>query len=73
MLTAAIASLGIESMESWNFTLAVFGILGIGIANVVGAFTCSMLVALRAREVKAVQRQKIYRAFLHRIFKRSVR
>ncbi len=70
MLAAATMSLGTSVFTSWNFYLCCLGIGAIGIANIAGAFLCSMLVALRARNVRAPQRSKIYRLFWKRIFER---
>ncbi len=73
MITAAIFSLGIDSLWSWEFFWVFLGILGIGFCNVTSAFFCSMFVALRARDVEASQRSRIYRLFWRKVFKRPQR
>jgi site-specific recombinase len=70
MLASAAMSIGTEVFSSWDFYLCCLGVVAIGICNIAGAFLCSMLVALRARNVKAPQRSKIYRLFWKRIFER---
>ena len=61
-LTAAVLELGWSSFATASMWLAISGIFAIGILNVGTAFFCSMVVAVRARRVKAPERSLIYTA-----------
>jgi len=66
-LVAASASLGWQVLTMPVFWLAVSGIVVIGVLNVGVAFTCAMLLALRAREIPTRIRRVVFRAVLRRI------
>jgi len=61
--------LGIKSLSTWDFWLAIVGIVFCGFLNVSVAFAMSMLVAIRARRIETPQRNQIYRAVLARLRK----
>ncbi|MEO8598923.1 MAG: preprotein translocase subunit TatB, partial [bacterium] len=60
-LTAAVTSLGWETMLSSQFWLAAAGIALIGILNVGVAFSCAFALAMRARNVPARVRRMVLR------------
>ncbi|MBK9321797.1 MAG: site-specific recombinase [Bdellovibrionaceae bacterium] len=66
-LSAAVVSLGLESLGTWDFWLAVLGIIFCGILNVLVAFSLSMFVAIRARRIKTPERKLIYHALISRL------
>lgn len=68
-LASAVVTLGIQSLSSWEFWLAVIGIIFCGFLNVTVAFAMSMFVAIRARRIKTPQRNQIYSAVLARVRK----
>ena len=72
-VTAAALQLGPDIFLTPDFLLAVAGLLAIASGNVVTAFIFSMFVALRAREVQAPERSKIYRSFWSRVFQNPLR
>jgi site-specific recombinase len=65
-LTAAVMSLGWDTLATPEFWLAVGGIAIIGLLNVGVAFSCALALALRAREVPA----RIKRVVLRTVWKR---
>lgn len=65
-LTAAVMSLGWDTLATPEFWLAVGGIAIIGLLNVGVAFSCAFALALRAREVPA----RIKRVVLRTVWKR---
>lgn len=65
-LTAAASSIGWNIVGSLEFWLAVGGIVAIGILNVGVAFSCALILALRAREVPARIRRLVFRTVLRR-------
>jgi site-specific recombinase len=66
LLTAAVGSLGWGVMATRPFWLAVTGIFAIGVMNVSVSFALAMLVAIRARAIRAPERHAIYSAILKR-------
>lgn len=68
-LASAVVSLGVGSLSTWEFWLAVIGIMACGFLNVTVAFSMAMWVAIRARRVETPQRNQIYRAVLARLIK----
>jgi len=68
-LASAVVTLGIKSLSTWDFWLAIVGIVFCGFLNVSVAFAMSMLVAIRARRIETPQRNQIYRAVLARLRK----
>ncbi len=68
-LAAAAASLGTSVFLAPEFWFSVVGILGIGTLNLTVAFSLSLLVAIRARNVKAPGRKMIYHAVWERVRK----
>ncbi|RYZ72307.1 MAG: hypothetical protein EOP09_03390 [Proteobacteria bacterium] len=66
-LTGSMVSLGLEAFKTWEFWLAVIGILVCGFLNVLVAFSMSMFVAIRARKIKTPERELIYRALRERL------
>jgi site-specific recombinase len=65
-LAAAASSIGWNVLGSMEFWLAVGGIVTIGILNVGVAFSCALMLALRAREVPARIRRLVFRTVLRR-------
>jgi len=68
-LASAVVSLGAACLSTWDFWLAVLGIMVCGFLNVTVAFSMAMLVAIRARRIKTPQRNQIYTAVLARLRK----
>ncbi|MBC7371329.1 MAG: site-specific recombinase [Bdellovibrionaceae bacterium] len=66
-LTGSVVSLGVEAFQTWEFWLAVAGIIVCGFLNVLVAFSMSMFVAIRARKIKTPERDLIYRALIERL------
>ncbi|MBC7513323.1 MAG: site-specific recombinase [Herminiimonas sp.] len=64
--TEAIVTLGWQSFATPEVWLAAFGIFFIGLLNVGVAFACSLLLALRARDVPARVRRLVFRTMLRR-------
>ena len=65
-LTAAVMSLGWDTLATPEFWFAGAGIAVIGLLNVGVAFTCALALALRAREVPA----RVKRVVLRTVWKR---
>ncbi|MBS1969832.1 MAG: site-specific recombinase [Bdellovibrionales bacterium] len=68
-LASAVVTLGVASLSTPDFWLAVVGIAVCGFLNVVVAFSMAMFVAIRARRIQTPQRNQIYRAVLARLRK----
>jgi site-specific recombinase len=68
-LASAVVTLGMASLSSPEFWLAVAGIVACGFLNVIVAFSMAMFVAIRARRIQTPQRNQIYRAVLARLRK----
>ena len=66
-LMAAVSSLGWEVMATPAFWLAVAGIVVICLLNVGVAFTCALVLALRARNIPARLRHLVYRRVLRKV------
>jgi site-specific recombinase len=71
-LTGSVVSLGPETLQTWDFWLAVVGILVCGLLNVLVAFSMSMFIAIRARKIKTPERKLIYRAVVARLKKQPL-
>jgi site-specific recombinase len=67
LVTMAVASLGSQTMLTWPFWLAVAGVLSVGVMNVAVSFSLAILVAIRARAVRAPERRAMYEALLKRV------
>jgi site-specific recombinase len=65
-LTAAAASLGWQALGTPAFWLAAAGVALTGLLNVGVAFSCALVLALRAREVPRRTRRLVFRAVLRR-------
>ena len=65
-VTEAIVTLGWNSFTTPEVWLAAVGIFFIGLLNVGVAFACSLMLALRAREVPGRVRRVVFRAVLRR-------
>lgn len=68
-LASAVVTLGVATLSTSDFWLAVVGIVACGFLNVVVAFSMAMFVAIRARRIQTPQRNQIYRAVLARLRK----
>ncbi len=68
-LASAVVTLGVATLSTSDFWLAVIGIVACGFLNVVVAFSMAMFVAIRARRIQTPQRNQIYRAVLARLRK----
>ncbi len=66
VVTYAAASLGVEALVSLEFWFALVGIVFIGIANLGVSFFLALLVALKARKIRAPQREEVYAAVIER-------
>ncbi|MES3038998.1 MAG: site-specific recombinase [Bdellovibrionota bacterium] len=66
-LTAAVISLPYEVVQTWDFWLAVMGVISMGFLNIGVAFGLAMFVAIRARRVQAPERNLIYKALWKRL------
>jgi site-specific recombinase len=56
----AASSLGLEALRTPDFWFAVLGIFGIGVMNLGVSFFLALLVALKARRIRAPMREEIY-------------
>lgn len=65
---AAIPSLGLDFLNAPLFWRALFGIALIGIINVLVSFGLALLVAIKARNIKAPQRSAIRQAIRKQFF-----
>jgi site-specific recombinase len=66
----AASSLGLESLQTPDFWLAVLGIFGIGVMNLGVSFFLALLVSLKARRIRAPMRGEVYADVIAR-FKRK--
>lgn len=66
-LAAAVMSLEGNVFGTLDFWLAVIGIVSMGILNVGVSFSLALLVAVKARKIKAPRRKLIYRAVIFRL------
>jgi len=71
-LTAAAVSLGWHVVAMPEFWLAVAGVAAIGLLNLGVAFSCALMLALRARDVPRRQRRLAIRAVWRRCLQRPV-
>lgn len=60
----ALSSLGTPILQTWDFWLAIVGLLVIGFFNVAVSFGLALLVAIRAQPISAAQRRSIYKRLL---------
>lgn len=68
-LAAALPSLGLEFLKSWDFIRAVIGIAVIGAFNVGVSFGLALWVAIKARGINPPQRRAIRRAVVKRFYR----
>lgn len=61
-LTAAMVTLGSSMFKTWEFWLAVAGILSMACLNLAVSFFLAMTIAIRAKKVRAPKRRLIYSA-----------
>jgi len=66
-VTAAVAALGLESLQTPGFWLALAGVLLVGPINLGVSFYLAFRLALKARAVSGVNRQRIRSAIYSRI------
>jgi site-specific recombinase len=71
-LAAAAVSLGWHVVAMPEFWLAVAGVAAIGLLNLGVAFSCALMLALRARDVPRRQRRMAIRAVWRRCLQRPV-
>lgn len=71
-LTAAATSLSSSSLNWFDWTSALLGILSMAFLNISVSFTLAFAIAVRARRIQAPQRQIIYRAVWQRIIRRPL-
>jgi site-specific recombinase len=64
---AAAAALGWKTFLMSGFWLGIFGVLLIGAINVLVSFSLAFNMALRSRDLPALDRQRLYRAVRERI------
>jgi len=69
---AAVSYFGLIAFEMKEFWLAVAGIFTIATLNVLVSFSLAFLVAVRSRNIRAIQRGHIYKALLKRFMQRPV-
>jgi site-specific recombinase len=69
-VAAAVFSLGIESLKSTPFWLAVAGLALIGALNVGVSFGLALRVAMRAVDISTADRARVYRAIRRRLLER---
>ena len=69
-VAAAVFSLGVESLKSSPFWLAVAGLALIGALNVGVSFGLALRVAMRAVDISAADRARVYRAIRRRLVER---
>jgi site-specific recombinase len=60
VVSFAASSLGLEALRTPELWLAVLGIVGIGVMNLGVSFFLALLVALKARRIRAPMREEIY-------------
>jgi len=63
----AISSIGISGIGKFEFLLAFFGIIMIGLLNLSVSFWLAMSVAIRARKIQSVGRKKLRAAIFKRL------
>jgi len=68
-VTAAFAFLGSDHLFHWATIWTVLGVLGIGALNILVSFSLALFVAIKARDVRGVERRQFYRALVRRFFK----
>jgi len=66
-LALAVSKIGLSVFQTWDFWLAVVGIIFIGAINVGVSFALAFGVAMRSRNIQDPQRRLIYSAFWARI------
>lgn len=69
-LTAAVSSLGIESLKSPEFIRAALGILLIGFLNLSVSFLLALFVAFRAKKISSHRKALILRSVLERFYQK---
>lgn len=68
-VTAAYAMLGSEHLFHWATIGTVVGILGVGALNILVSFSLALFVAIKARNVRGVERRQFYRALVRRFLR----
>jgi site-specific recombinase len=69
-VAAAAFSLGVESLKTTPFWLAVAGLALIGVLNVGVSFGLALRVAMRAVDISPTERARVYHAIRSRLFER---
>lgn len=68
-ITVAVMSLPSEVMGTWDFWLAVTGIVSMAFFNLLVSFYLAFMLAIRARKVQGPQRGQIYSALFKRLLR----
>lgn len=69
-LTAAVSSLGVETLQSPEFIRAALGIVLIGILNLTVSFLLALFVAFRAKKISSHRKALIFRSVLQRFYQK---
>lgn len=69
-LTAAVSSLGVESLKSPEFIRAAIGIVVIGFLNLSVSFLLALFVAFRAKKISSHRKALIFRSVLQRFYQK---
>jgi site-specific recombinase len=68
-LTASVATLGVGTLATNAFVLAILGIAAIGLMNLTVSFSLAMFVATRACGIQSPERRAIYAAVARRFMR----
>ncbi|QDK40510.1 hypothetical protein DOM21_03365 [Bacteriovorax stolpii] len=69
-LTAAVSSLGVESLKSPEFIRAALGIVLIGFLNLSVSFLLALFVAFRAKKISSHRKALIFQSVLKRFYQK---
>ncbi len=69
-LTAAVSSLGVESLKSPEFIRAALGIVLIGFLNLSVSFLLALFVAFRAKKISTHRKALIFQSVLKRFYQK---
>lgn len=69
-LTAAVSSLGVESLKSPEFIRAALGIILIGFLNLSVSFLLALFVAFRAKKISTHRKALIFQSVLKRFYQK---
>ncbi|AUN99498.1 hypothetical protein C0V70_15570 [Bacteriovorax stolpii] len=69
-LTAAVSSLGVESLKSPEFVRAALGIVLIGFLNLSVSFLLALFVAFRAKKISSHRKALIFQSVLKRFYQK---